>query len=137
MSYYTDIYTSTGELIDTQTSSPISDYASVLKDNIDAVLTKTGKSQVIIIAHSMGGLVSREYMRIYDDDSVYKLIMIGTPNQGIGSELSDLSIDFTERWPTNLSGTNLDTRVDTRVVRSTEAHDVLSQRLKANRCRRF
>jgi hypothetical protein len=28
-----------------------------------------------------------------------------------------------------LSGTNLDTRADARVVRSTEAHEVLSQRL--------
>lgn len=43
----------------------------------------SGKNKVDIIAHSMGGLVAREYIQgpNYQDD-VDELIMLGTPNEG-------------------------------------------------------
>jgi len=37
---------------------------------------------VVIIAHSMGGLVAREYLKEFGEESVDKLIMFGTPNNG-------------------------------------------------------
>ena len=37
----------------------------------------------------MGGLVARSYMQIFGDPSVYKLIMIATPNKGVSGSISD------------------------------------------------
>ncbi len=45
--------------------------------------------------------------------------------------------ECTERWLTNSSGTNLGTWANAKVVRSTEAQEVLSQWLKANRRSRY
>ncbi|MDO8512148.1 MAG: hypothetical protein Q7S57_02655 [bacterium] len=47
---------------------------------------KSGKNKVDIIAHSMGGLVSRSYIQSsgYGYD-VLRLVMLGTPNLGAGS----------------------------------------------------
>lgn len=56
-----------------------------LADAIDNVLAKTDADQVDIIAHSMGGLVTRDYIKRYaftNVDKVRKLIMLGTPNEG-------------------------------------------------------
>jgi pimeloyl-ACP methyl ester carboxylesterase len=61
---------------------------------IQAVLAKNpGKSKVILVAHSMGGLVAREYVQSLSKDlstlqyipyrgDVDKLITVGTPHQG-------------------------------------------------------
>ena len=46
------------------------------------------------MAHSMGGLVSRQYIKDYGDDSVYKLIMIGTPNHGVYGQVDDFCSSF-------------------------------------------
>lgn len=62
---------------------PISYYADRLSDVVEIVRYRTGKNKVIIIAHSMGGLVSRKY--IVDSGGIYvdELITIGTPNNGV------------------------------------------------------
>jgi len=54
-----------------------------LKELIETVQYKTGREKVIIVAHSMGGLVARRYMQLFGDTDVAKLIMIGTPNKGV------------------------------------------------------
>ncbi len=43
-------------------------------------------AKVNIVSHSMGGLISRYYVQKYEkyDDDVKKLIMVGTPNHGVG-----------------------------------------------------
>jgi hypothetical protein len=65
----------------------ISEYAKRLKKSIDVVKKCTGSSKVNIIAHSMGGLVSRKYIQDGGYDSVSKLIMLGTPNKGINENI--------------------------------------------------
>ena len=60
----------------------INSYARKLKTAIDVLSDCTGSSKVTIIAHSMGGLVSRDYMKNYGDGKVNKLIMLETPNYG-------------------------------------------------------
>ncbi len=55
-----------------------------IKKAIDLVKDTTGADKVILIAHSMGGLNSRQYIQnsdVYEDD-VVKLITISTPHQG-------------------------------------------------------
>jgi len=56
-------------------------FAERLAEFIDKVLSATGASKVDIVAHSMGGLVSRAAIKNYGCSSkVRKLIMVGTPN---------------------------------------------------------
>lgn len=50
--------------------------------DIEKVKEKTKKDKVIIIGHSLGGLLGRAYMNYFNPSSVDKLIMIGTPNLG-------------------------------------------------------
>jgi pimeloyl-ACP methyl ester carboxylesterase len=84
VSYYYDLFKEPENYITIQTKSEnIDTYALRLKDLIDKVTSKTNKQKVIIIAHSMGGLVSRRYLQIFGNNSVEQLIMIGTPNNGI------------------------------------------------------
>ena len=60
----------------------IQEYASELKSIIQLAKDCTGSEQVILIGHSMGGLVSRKYMVDYGNTSVNKLITLATPHYG-------------------------------------------------------
>lgn len=55
-----------------------------LIEAIDAAKTATGQSKVILVTHSMGGLVSRAYLEspLYRDD-VVALYTLGTPHVGV------------------------------------------------------
>lgn len=53
-----------------------------LFSDVEKAKKKTGKDKVIIIGHSLGGLLGRAYMSYFNPYSVEKLIMIGTPNLG-------------------------------------------------------
>ena len=52
------------------------------KQKIDEVKAQTGKSKVNIIAHSMGGLLVKDYLNQYGKENVDKLIFVGTPHLG-------------------------------------------------------
>ena len=83
MTYYANKYDKFGGIIGPDDNQHISTYAQRLRDVIEVVKHNTGKNKVIIIAHSMGGLVSRTYIKYYDEtSSVDKLVTIGTPNHG-------------------------------------------------------
>ena len=93
-SYYFDIYKNKEEnaVIETKTDS-IDTYAIRLKDIVDIVRYKTGKEKVIIITHSMGGVVARRYVQIFGADAVDKMILTASPNKGIdGNVLSICSL---------------------------------------------
>lgn len=49
---------------------------------IENIKDKTGTNKVILIGHSLGGLLGRAYINYFSSSSVDKLIMIGTPNLG-------------------------------------------------------
>jgi len=67
-----------------ETTRSINEYGGRLGKVVDIVLHHTGKSKVIIISHSMGGLVSRAYIKNYGGaNKVDKLIEIGSPNHGV------------------------------------------------------
>ena len=57
-------------------------FAAQLAAKIDAVLEETGAQQVTLVAHSMGGLVSRAYLRRYGSARVARLVTVGTPHRG-------------------------------------------------------
>ncbi len=86
VTYYYNVVKSNGGYIVFDTKSEnIQTYAIRLRELIDLVKERTGKKKVILVAHSMGGLVSRSYLQIFGNDSVQMLIMIGTPNHGLNS----------------------------------------------------
>ncbi|MGK5020865.1 esterase/lipase family protein [Janthinobacterium sp. LB2P10] len=49
---------------------------------VEALCVRTGSERVIIVAHSMGGLVARAWLRRYGAARVARIITIGTPHHG-------------------------------------------------------
>jgi triacylglycerol lipase len=64
-------------------------YIEPLAQRIDTVLAETGASRLVIVAHSMGGLVARAYLRRYGAGRVQRLVTLGTPYGG--SELARIA----------------------------------------------
>ncbi|MBI2670771.1 alpha/beta fold hydrolase [Candidatus Woesearchaeota archaeon] len=88
--YYINFYELGTYRITAQKSERIENYALRLNEIVNIVKERTGAEKVNIVAHSMGGLVSREYIRIFSDAKVNKIILIGAPNFGIKGRLKDL-----------------------------------------------
>lgn len=83
MTYYANKYDKLGNIVGPDDNQHIRVYAQRLRDVVEVIKHNTGKNKVIIIAHSMGGLVSRAYIKYYGGiNSVDKLVTIGTPNHG-------------------------------------------------------
>jgi uncharacterized alpha/beta hydrolase family protein len=90
VSYYLDLFQQPDNYVVVQTKSEnIETYAVRLKEIIDTVKFKTGKDKVIIVSHSMGGLVARRYIQLFGSDNVDKLILISVPNKGITGAIAD------------------------------------------------
>lgn len=60
----------------------IDDYIEQLARRIDAVLGETGAEKLILVGHSMGGLVARAYLQRFGGARVAGLVTLGTPHQG-------------------------------------------------------
>jgi pimeloyl-ACP methyl ester carboxylesterase len=56
--------------------------AEQLARKIDAVLAATGAHRVMVIAHSMGGLVTRAYLRRFGSAKLARVVSIGAPHHG-------------------------------------------------------
>ena len=77
--------------------APIEHFVDQLAQKIAAIRVATGAAQVVLVGHSMGGLVCLGYLRRYGGGSVRRMIAIGTPFHGsrhaymfFGSALQDL-----------------------------------------------
>ena len=60
----------------------IETFADQLRVKIDQICASTGASRVILVGHSMGGLVARAYLRRFGASRVEKLVTMGTPHHG-------------------------------------------------------
>jgi len=60
----------------------IEEFADQLALMIATIEAATGARQVVLIGHSMGGLVARAYLRRYGAAKVRRLVTIGTPHHG-------------------------------------------------------
>lgn len=76
----------------------IENYVEPVSRRIDEVLAATGAKQVILIGHSMGGLVARACLRRYGAARVKRLLTLGTPHAG--SELARAGIGENARQMT-------------------------------------
>lgn len=68
----------------------IDNYLAPLARRIDDVLAATGAPRLILVGHSMGGLVARAYLHRFGAERVARLITLGTPHQG--SRLAKIGI---------------------------------------------
>lgn len=60
----------------------IDDYVPQVAAAIERLCARTGAARVIIVGHSMGGLVARAYLRRHGNARVARLITLGTPHHG-------------------------------------------------------
>ncbi|WP_420474206.1 esterase/lipase family protein [Noviherbaspirillum sp. ST9] len=60
----------------------IDEYSPLIHDAIETLCKETGRDKVVIVAHSMGGLASRAYLRDHGSGHVARLITLGTPHHG-------------------------------------------------------
>lgn len=60
----------------------IDDYAPLIEARVRALCAATGAARIAIVAHSMGGLAARAWMRAYGSARVARLITLGTPHHG-------------------------------------------------------
>lgn len=89
-SYYFDSIQESGKTNVLYTKQDnIDTYAIRLKEIIEEVKIETNKEKVILVTHSMGGLVARRYLQIFGGNSVYEIILIAAPNHGISKDLYD------------------------------------------------
>lgn len=57
-------------------------FAEQAAAKIDQIRAETHAKRVVVIAHSMGGLVMRAYLRRHGGAKVAKLVTVGTPHEG-------------------------------------------------------
>lgn len=62
----------------------IDEYVPMIHNAIETLCAETGHDKVVIVAHSMGGLASRAYLRDHGTRRIAKLITLGTPHRGTG-----------------------------------------------------
>lgn len=62
----------------------IDEFVPLVANKIEEICRETGSEKVIIVAHSMGGLVARNYMRMHGYQHIAHIITLGTPHHGTG-----------------------------------------------------
>jgi triacylglycerol esterase/lipase EstA (alpha/beta hydrolase family) len=70
--------------------SSIDSYVALIESTIRRIRAETGNDKVVIVAHSMGGLAARAYLRDYGGAGIGKIITLGTPHHG--TTLADFGI---------------------------------------------
>lgn len=60
----------------------LDDYVPLVQRAVNELCDRSGSARVIIVAHSMGGLVARAYLREHGSARVARVITLGTPHHG-------------------------------------------------------
>lgn len=60
----------------------IDEYVTPIHAAVERLCAETGHDKVVIVAHSMGGLAARAYLRVHGSDRIAKIITLGTPHRG-------------------------------------------------------
>jgi triacylglycerol esterase/lipase EstA (alpha/beta hydrolase family) len=88
-------------------------FADQLADKIDAIVDATGARRVMVVAHSMGGLVVRAYLRSRGSARIARVLTIGSPHHGSvfawffpGASLAQMRPG--NAWLAALNGASLD-----------------------------
>ena len=62
--------------------APIDDYVPAVARAVDKLCQAAGARQAVIVAHSMGGLVARAYLRAHGSGRVARVVTLGSPHHG-------------------------------------------------------
>lgn len=65
-------------------TAPLDDYVALVESAAQRLLAATGAPRIVIVAHSMGGLVARAWLRRHGAPNVARVITVGTPHHGTG-----------------------------------------------------
>jgi triacylglycerol esterase/lipase EstA (alpha/beta hydrolase family) len=90
----------------------IEHFAEQVADRIAGIEAATGAAQVVLVGHSMGGLVARAYLRQYGGARVRRLITIGTPHYGSMHAWLMAGISLAQMRPANAWLADLNGRAD-------------------------
>ena len=60
----------------------IDDYVPLVAHAVESLCTKSNAPKVVIVAHSMGGLVARAYLRTHGSLCIAHIFTLGTPHHG-------------------------------------------------------
>lgn len=60
----------------------IDGYAQRIEDAARQLRSQAGAPQLVVVAHSMGGLAARAWMRLHGAQQVARLVTLGTPHHG-------------------------------------------------------
>ena len=63
-------------------TAAIDDYVPLVEAGVQALLAASGAARDVIVAHSMGGLVARAWLRAHGSERVARVITLGTPHHG-------------------------------------------------------
>jgi len=90
----------------------IVEFAEILKNKIHAIQTETGAEQIILIGHSMGGLVSSYYCEyLAPPGEINKIITLGTPFQGTRTGVLGVGKEIIEMAPESSFLSDLNERI--------------------------
>lgn len=77
-------------------------YVPIVRDAVETVCADTGHGKIIILAHSMGGLAARAYLRSHGSNRIARIITLGTPHHGTGLANFGFGINVQQmRWNGN------------------------------------
>ena len=62
--------------------APVSVYREQIAARIDSILSKSRHEKLTLVGHSLGGIVSRAYIKSYGGEKVERLITLGSPHHG-------------------------------------------------------
>jgi CheY-like chemotaxis protein len=62
----------------------IDGYVPLVQEAVEELFRATGAGQVALVAHSMGGLVVRAWMRVHGTARVARVVTLGSPHHGTG-----------------------------------------------------
>lgn len=60
----------------------IDEYVPLIHRAIERIASESGSKRIVIVAHSMGGLAARAYLRKHGSSRIAKIITLGTPHHG-------------------------------------------------------
>ncbi len=80
-------------------TADIEHYVAQVERAAEALRSATGAAQIAIVAHSMGGLVTRAWLRRHGSARVLRVLTLGTPHFGTGLANFGLGVNAAQmRW---------------------------------------
>ncbi|MNK54874.1 Extracellular esterase EstB precursor [compost metagenome] len=84
-------------------NADIEEFVPLVEQAITELCARTGSDRVILVAHSMGGLVARAWLRHYGAARVARIVTIGTPHHG--TALANLAAGANAHQMSRVNGT--------------------------------